>query len=307
MVWRSVYGTVEPHKRRVAYQSRRRDMANWLIREDAPSVTIVRGKEVGIRARRRPRIGEGDQLYFLTSLHGEIHARATVTSSAQEVSETNAARASASAPIIPVVFAIATSGVEELPQPLEIDALRYSLTIVRKLENPEAHFRRGYRSLPKEDVDTITSGEAYISRTAFYELYFAIPRSLRAKFDFHEEMLQPSSRDTKARLRRLNSFLEDTVYAAGDMLEDLSRSIASLELGFSHQFDGAQIEKGLDLPSDSVEVQTARFRELREALRRSPARGNEPTNLVDDILSEISEGPLRESEIRFQRRFRGRA
>jgi len=60
--------------------------------------------------------------------------------------------------------------------------LEYSIKSVYRFNNPIVHFQQQFRSLSKQDYDTIVHGWVYAARTTFGKLINAIPRQNKLEF-----------------------------------------------------------------------------------------------------------------------------
>lgn len=64
----------------------------------------------------------------------------------------------------------------------KLSELEYSLPVVENYHKPEVHFQSQYRTLPKNDFDTIVNGWVYATRTVFGKLVNALPRQNKLEF-----------------------------------------------------------------------------------------------------------------------------
>ncbi|MEX3630309.1 MAG: hypothetical protein VB138_13485 [Burkholderia sp.] len=106
----------------------------------------------------------------------------------------------------------------ELEHSLEIDDFRYSLSFVKRLEAPERHFRFPFREIPAVDADVLVNNRIFVSRTAFYSLYYALPARTRIEFDHREALTSRRQASYRARLERLIAFVEARILPVGEML-----------------------------------------------------------------------------------------
>lgn len=187
-------------------------MANWIIRANAPSVTVERSRVV-LKSRRRVSIASGDELVLL-SWESAFLERARVV----EVRE-------ASAPsLVPSSegeekrwWEIDIDEWKPLPEELKLSEASTSLTFVRNWRRPNVHVRLAYRRLPDEDLETLERGELFVSRDAYLTFLDALPGRLRQLF--LAENPPPSwswrAADYADRARALIQFIEGRVMSVG--------------------------------------------------------------------------------------------
>ena len=290
-------------------------MSYWLIRASAPSVNVDPAKRICvIVSRRRPRIVARDVVVLLKMMSGgeAFSSWATVTS----VETSNATDADGVRET-----RMETSEWESLPDDSTVNLLRFSLTIVHNLRNPQHHFRAGYRRLPRDDFETIKSGEAFVGRTAYFELLGALPEELRNQFRVSELISPPfqlGQPTFEARLRRLYEFLSTRVLSIGRLLEQLNDAIGRADLRngdgrcYTHQFfdDDETKAAGLAGRGDDIEKQTMLFRDLADALGErqdaheelQPVRGGDA---LPTLLTEIQTKERLPREKLFELLFQG--
>ncbi|CAM8637041.1 hypothetical protein MCEZEM1_00068 [Comamonadaceae bacterium] len=279
-------------------------MANWLVRTDAPSISFDgKFEEFFIRSRRKPRIGVGDTILFLKSASGELFENfAKVTGLRQAEMADDMGIAST---------AFSVSKIKGASPGVDIDSLKFSLTFVRNLTNPKLHFRRGYRSVSAQDLRTIESGEAFLARTAYYELLGSLPETLRASFEADEiigaAQMGGLSNEYRYRLERLNEFIEIRILSVGQMLGEINESLDLLN--FNDDFEHCFVANDTDMRTraDSLTVQVDRFGHLNDALN-TPLSADarlEKTNVIQQLIQELDRQERKTSESRFEREFRG--
>ena len=200
-----------------------------------------------------------------------------------------------------------------LPEGLDLDALWYSLTVVRNTRKPHVHFRRGYRLLPLEDFETIKGGEPFIARSGYFELLNALPQSLRAAFESEQILAAGEGRERvsfRERLERIYVFIDQRVLAVGRLLHELADVIATVHLDggpIEHVFasDAEPTKGGFTSRPDDLAFQLRRFARLREVLTAevSDQSVNEQRDLIGDTLRQLDSSERRSSEARFERLF----
>ncbi len=263
-------------------------MRYWLLQDRAPSVDVAaRSRQVIMRSRRAARIAVGDELVLLTRLswpHAFTH-----TAKVRHVEHKQIEKQDEGG------FVLTTVSIEEW-KPIdgspELDTMAFSLTFVQNLERPLLHFRKGYRTLPEVDFETILRGQPFLSRTAYFELLNAVPQEIRLTFQ-SMEFLRPSQarrNDRYAeRLARLWHYIVEQVVIVGDSLIELDALIHQTEIFQSdnHQIEHRITEEG-GLRTDSIEVQAGAFRAFKAQMRRheseSPDAGGSSQDLVGEIL-----------------------
>lgn len=267
-------------------------------------------RAVKIASRRRPRISQGDILvltkgagrYLVFFAHAEV----------EQVSESEMQTHDGL-----YQTAIDTSEWVTFDEGLSLNALRYSLTLVRNLEHPERHLRFGYRRFPEEDFETLKSGEVFVARTTYYELLLALPEQLRNGFLAEEAFAGRDGRFSldgrfhqgrfNASLRRLYDFLLLRVIAVGVLLEQLSDLIEQVDLradsgvGLAHIF-AEEDQQGIPVMADNIVNQGALFREL---LGGAPEQRDGQAGLaaVDSVLEAIASREGLPREAAFERLF----
>jgi hypothetical protein len=249
----------------------------------------------------------GDGMVFL---EGFNHFQFTGTAQIVEVRETEFVKDDEGGR--KYVVKIALKDMTPFSDPLALDVMWYSLTIVRNLERPWLHFRRGYRLLPAVDFESIKRGERFVARSGYYELLNALPPSLRAAYQA-EEILAANGRRTRASFRqlleRLHTFIDERVLAVGRLLRDIGGLASKLRLGheaLEHTFTSEPNEvRRPDGRPDELGIQLFRFAKLQEALRTEPKEGGGPDD-QDAVVAAIREleSPERQrAELRFERIF----
>jgi hypothetical protein len=254
---------------------------------------------VSIVSRRRPRIAKGGVIVLLSSQRQGL------------VFSAHAAVDTVSTDVVPdgeggSVTRLQVQKWEPFSEDLTLDALKYSLTIVRDPRSPLRHFRPGYRRLPPDDLRTLESGEVFVARTAYHELLSALPEVLRNAFLSEEVMLR---RDEEGfgfegrfarRLRDLYAFIVERVISVGCLLEDLVSEIEKVDLrdesgnAYVHSFfeedgsavrgigdniaDQAALFRGLN-GEDQEERNETRIKEVVSVLRRVETRDHLPREL----------------------------
>jgi hypothetical protein len=282
-------------------------MSFWLMRQDAPSISIAREPpSLAIRSRRRPTIQEGDTIVTFSNAGGEAKFldSATVTT-VETQSPVDADRNR--------VTLVSVDAWRPLKEAVDLKNLLFSLTFVRNFAKPMLHFRRGYRTLPANDYETIMSGEVFVSRTLYYTLLHALPDTMRTAFQI-ERLLVPVVTRAGARfdelLRRLEEFIADRILSVGDVTIQLSRAIEECELvdangkSLEHEFRDDPGKAGnIPVQPDNIAEQADRFESLREILGQN-ATGADGGGFARSILSHSTPDAL-PSEGRFERLFVG--
>jgi hypothetical protein len=279
-------------------------MANWLVRTDAPSISFDgKFEEFVVTSRRKPRIGAGDTILFLKSASGELFenfAKVTDVRQAEKTDDDGKRETTYS-----------VSKIKGASPDVDIDSLKFSLTFVRNLAHPRLHFRRGYRSVSAQDLRTIENGEAFLARTAYYELLGSLPSTLRASFEA-DEIIGAAKKgglsfEYRSRLQRLNEFIEVRILSVGKRLGEINQSLELLN--FNADFEHCFVADDTDVRTraDLLSVQVDRFSNLNEALN-TPLIADaklEQTNVIQQLLQELDRQERKISESRFEREFRG--
>lgn len=257
-----------------------------------------------IASRRMPRMSAGDTVLLL---EGRNQRRFTATAIVLRVVHIQSDGAD-EAMFTKIELGSATA----LPEGLDLDALWYSLTIVRNTSRPNVHFRRGYRLLPLDDFETIRNGEPFIARTGYFELWNSLPPSLKAAFESEQILLAGGGREREGfrqRLERLYKFIDKRVLAVGRLLHALEEVAGALNL------DGAPVEHwfaaeteaspGVAARPDNLAVQLRRFAGLREVLTGEAGgqSANKERDLIGDAIRRLDIPDRQPIEHRFERLF----
>jgi hypothetical protein len=277
-------------------------MANWLVRTDAPSISFDgKFEEFVVTSRRRPRIRVGDTVVFLKSASGELFenfAKVTGVRQGEKTADEGV-----------LTTTVSVSKLKNSISDVYIDSLKFSLVFVRNLDNPKMHFRRGYRSVSAQDLRTIESGEAFLARTAYYELLGSLPGALRASFEADEIIGAAQkgslSLEFRSRLRRLGEFIESRVLSVGKLLGEINKNLELLN--FNSDFEHCFVVVDADMANrvDLLSVQLQRFERLNEALSAqiSAVEKQGQLNVIQQLLRELDQKERRISEDRFEREF----
>jgi hypothetical protein len=187
-------------------------MANWIIRANAPSVTIEQ-KRIVLKSRRRVSIKSGDVLVLLS--------RETVFADKAQVLEVREASAPTIAPFeegeIKQWWEIDIDEWKNLQQEVDLTDASTSLTFVRNWRRPKVHVRLAYRRLPDEDLETLERGELFVARDAYLTFLDALPARLVQAFLAVNPPLLRTRRLTNyaERARALIAFIEERVMSVG--------------------------------------------------------------------------------------------
>jgi hypothetical protein len=210
------------------------------------------------------------------------------------------------------VCKISVEDVRHLVEPLDVDVMWYSLTIVRNLVKPWLHFRRGYRLLPAVDFETIVKGQPFVARSGYYELLNALPPSLKAAYQAEEILSANGGRlhsSFRRSLERLHAYVDERVVAVGRLLASIGELAAALQLGdgaVEHTFVSSPDEGGrLAGRADELGAQLRRFAKLQQALGIDPLGrdGIEQPDAVVKAVHELDAPELQRAELRFERIF----
>lgn len=283
-------------------------MRYWLVRAGTTSVDIgSEGQSLTIWSRRSPRLAVGDAVVFLEGSEARVFRRtAKVTRVIPFEGQSSAEKR---------MTKVELELTDDLPAGLELEVMQYSLTVVRNTRSPYAHFRRGYRLLPKADFETLKSAEAFVARTGYFELLNALPRTLRATFEAEEILSGRGDIRTtpyRARLERLHSFLDHRIFAAGQLLAKLDAAANELALtdpegvSLGHVFtDDEERTTGRTASADELAAQVQRFTGLRRELAQPLADEGMVTDrdVVLKILEDLDQPERRVAEARFERLF----
>jgi hypothetical protein len=245
-------------------------MRYWLLRQNAPSITMSEGSPgFVISSRRQPSIEKGDKIVAFTNTGGIatfLHYADVVAVNRADSEDLDGHRETR----------VSVNEWTPLKDPVELKLIVYSLTLVHNLEKPALHFRRGYRSLPTVDFETIIKGEVFVNRTAYYVLLEALPNSLQLAFraaQLVERPLRPNISFAE-RLRRLEHFIAERVLSIGHLLSTLNTTINQCELRDESGAiprhcicEESEVASPYGPGLDDIAIQSSLFEALRGTLR----------------------------------------
>lgn len=154
-------------------------------------------------------------------------------------------------------------------EPRDLDDLRYSLTKIRRFDQPELHFRRSYTSLSSRDLAVIRNGLVDWPRTAVGLLAAELPFQDRLEITTHvlSAGVELSHRELAARIvdyvARVYAPLSELIVAASD--------------------NAAQFETWGDVvvgPGDHRDVNLTRIRPDADAFAAQWRQDNNPFELL---------------------------
>ena len=203
-------------------------MRFWLVKDDAPSVSFVRGQEViTVHMKRKLGMVKGDRLLVLSAVNEkyQFDETAKIESVFFENLEDDG-----------VISIIGLSETKKLDD-LLLDDMLYSLTFVWNTQLPARHFRRGVRLVPEADFNAIVNGSVFLSRSAYFTILGALPEMTRAEFEATEIVGEAQFLETgginaehlrarrryESKLRRLQKYIDEQIISVGIELEKLQR------------------------------------------------------------------------------------
>jgi hypothetical protein len=247
-------------------------MANWLVREDSsaidftPSQTTFRIRSVG----RKPSLGRGDTVVVYSRVRTSSFLVEGIVSRVETTLVDEKSR----------LFdtSVTVGQWIKLDHETTIEELAYSLQIIRQPKRPNLYLRLPYRSVQKNDLETIRNGEPYVARHVYHLLVDALPPITQAQFRAEQLLmeaqgaLEASDRDYQSRLQALCAFLDNTVMPIGILLRALTDEIAGCELLESagqsiEHVVGFEDERSSNFRDDSIFEQDNRFDRLYGAIR----------------------------------------
>jgi hypothetical protein len=286
----------------------------WLIRSDAPSVTVNHSaSKLTIESRRAPAIRRGDQFVLLTAYETSVPIVGVVK-------DVQRSEPLGGAKPISTELSFEKAAVQR-ESSADLASLAYSLRLVKNLERPLLHFRRGYRTLSVADFDTLLKGEVFVSRTAYYQLLNALPHHTRRTYLTEQESQMARSTDSSfnGRLESLWEFVTERVLMAGVLLKMIDRDLSTL--GLNQSYRHVFIDEGIGR-KDFLDIQLASFVQLEKSLKTElrPQLGFsnsvqqatpdqrsslEPLqDVVKSALGEVSSDELGPTQRRFESIFR---
>jgi hypothetical protein len=275
-------------------------MANWVIRANAPSVTIEQ-KRVVLKSRRRVSIGASDALVLLSS-ESTFVAKARVL----EVRE-------ASAPSVAPSdegeqkrwWEIDIDEWKSLPQEVDLTDASTSLTFIRKWRRPKSNVRLAYRRLPDDDLETLERGELFVARDAYLTFLDALPARLVQLFlaEYSSSLRTWSSANYADRASALIKFIEERVMSVG-----LVASATQSQWDIFMRRAGSQDSSRLYVWDEDEAARPIDFTSQVQAFRSLLSEGTEDSDSRRSQLTEISEllASRQRAESRFEAIFRNR-
>src|SRR5271166_131412 len=138
-------------------------MAIWIIRANAPSVTVEK-KRLVLKSKRRVSIGPGDELVLLSS--ESVFVDKARVLEVREASAPSIAPSTESEREQKRWWEIDIDEWKSLPQEIDLTDASTSLTFIRNWRRPKVHVRLAYRRMPDEDLETLERGELFVARDA---------------------------------------------------------------------------------------------------------------------------------------------
>ena len=187
-------------------------MANWIIRENAPSATIEQ-KRIVLKSRRRVSIKSGDEVVLLS--RETVFVDKAQVLEVRQVSTPSSARFEESEP--KWWWEIQIDEWKSLPLEIDLNDASTSLTFIRNWRRPKVHVRPAYRRLPDEDLETLERGKLFVARDAYLTFLDALPARLVQVFLAENPPLLQTRRTTDyaERARALILFVEERVMSVG--------------------------------------------------------------------------------------------
>ena len=276
-------------------------MANWIIRANAPSVTIEK-KRVVLKSRRRVSIGAGDALVLLSS--------ESVFVDKARVLEVREASAPSAAPLDEGEqkrwWEIDIDDWKSLPQEVDLTDASTSLTFIRKWRRPKIHVRLAYRRLPDEDLETLERGELFVARDAYLTFLDALPARLVQLFlaENPSPLRTWSSANYADRASAVIKFIEERVMSVG-LVASATQSQWDI---FMRRADSPDSSR-LYVWDEDEAARPIDFTSQVQAFRSLLSEGTDDSGSRRSQLTEISEllASRQRAESRFEEIFRNRS
>jgi len=272
-------------------------MGNWIIRNNAPSISVD-DERVVIRSRRRVSIKRHDVLLLLSNKLVFSH-QADVIRVAERKSTLESGDDKR-------WWEISIPKWDLLPQPIDLDLFSTSLTFIRNWTRPKLHVRHGYRRVPEEDLITIQRGEPFLARETYLTLSNALPTTLLQQFLAEVATSLTSLRVTREYALRSDAlirFIETRVLSIGRVLMDtqvqwqvLLQRIENIEPCPVYIWDEEDAAPPINLSS-----QAQLFRTLLGGDHQRPDARIAQLGEIIEVLSARSQ---QADELRFERIFR---
>lgn len=186
----------------------------------------------------------------------------------------------------------------------------YSLTVVKKYDNPTKDFQRAMRKLPEDDFKTLSKGDVFWARTAFGTFVNQLPTKSFLEFvgfvSAHDVNGVLESPDYKTLWQQLQDFAVEgflDAHAYSVAVKELIGELNELDAGIP--FESLRIADPDTRMSASLELMTENLIAFKLAL--DPP--NADVAALDSGLFEsinLSIEQSREAESRFHRIFRGK-
>jgi len=309
-------------------------MKLWLVRADAPSVTVNSDKSITIRSKRTPRIKEGDKAVLLTKQEfaqwatvKDVEPLDEVTLDLRPSPEFDVPLEEPSKPGVKH-FKVEVDTWVTIEGSLLADLL-FSLTFIKNVHKPSLYLRRGYRSLHESDFTTIVQGDVFLARTAYFELLTALPSDTQLAFQVSQLLSGTSDAPFVDQLQQLQLFIDEQVLSIGRALVDLTERIERFDLRdeggkrVKHFFSDETAEEALKNPDsgslplqrrftsarfrrgdDPIGLQAARFEPLVRSSESQNVQGMTFDGLASDFRKAIAASGQQAIEERIQRAFK---
>ncbi|WP_321960048.1 hypothetical protein [Paraburkholderia sp. J7] len=202
-------------------------------------------------------------------------------------------------------YYISLSQVDASNEAVELSDLKYSLSFIRRMDNPAVHFRQPYRRVTRFDFETISKGRIFWSRTGYFSLFNALPIILRLQFEFDEVVDHGTLENINyiMKFKRISDFVRRTIVSVGTLLQETEERWKELQLKtFSNHinsFDQIYFSTEDGQSDDSIGQQLKHFRELFEVFG-SEIDGDD---LLSNIMSVVTSEDGIASERLFERHF----
>jgi hypothetical protein len=281
-------------------------MANWILREGAPSLEVRPDRKIVlIKSKRRSSIRPGDCIILMSPKWTFTHQSEVLRAPEKPEHELSELEQTPG-------WSFEVAEWTRFPSPVEFDLFSASLLFVRNWKQPHLHLRPAYRSLSDPDLQTLVNGEPFLARETYLSLMEALPETLRQSFIAEHAL--PLNNEYRERpffdLANLAiDFIEQRVVSVGTMVvetDDLWREIAmqayapgDLEAYFADEDN----QRGNSTAEDSVRTQAALFRNVLGELN---GKNGETGALFPSVREALTSNSRLQLERRFEFLFRGR-
>lgn len=288
-------------------------MTAWLIRTSSSSIEWSANSPnvVSIYSKRKPGFARYDYVALMsgrTSLAGDLVGIGEI----KHIDKKEVDGASFRTTLFLAEFVTPTHGID-------VDTLSFSLEFVRNLREPWRHFSRAYRRVSMFDIEVLSKGEVFWSRTAF--LTFYMPLDAQQRFDIQRLSFETTgtaleSLEFGMKWQVLEEYLYNELLSFLPLFEEIALTWHDLENESSipkldEVYFGTPLATAEENTQnktfglDSIGKQHKRFHGLDVLFGIKSQALHQNINLFNEVDQQIKESRS-QSQLIFEERFKGR-